>query len=68
MPLSEKMKAEGWIEHDGGECPVDGKIRVTMLFRNGTEITRQAKCEEWPWEENDALLDIIAYKPEATHD
>ena len=62
--LSEQQIAEGWLPHDGGPCPVDGKIRVTMLFRDGTEMTRQAESEEWPWEEEDTHLDIIAYKPE----
>ena len=31
--ITDAMKAEGWIEHDGGECPVDPDVFVFPMFK-----------------------------------
>ena len=34
--LSEQMKAEGWIEHDGGlECPIAKATRIECCHEQG---------------------------------
>ena len=63
MTLTEQMKADGWIEHDGGPCPVKGP--VVVMYRTGDQFKwKDAPAEDWTHQPTDALLDIIAYKPE----
>lgn len=72
MTISEEMKAQGWIEHDGGaECPVDPNTRPAMIFDNrasggnlwthipGTETLarRKWRCGSADWSR------CIAYRP-----
>ena len=33
--LTDEQIADGWIEHDGGPCPVDPKTLPGVLFDNG---------------------------------
>ena len=33
--LSEELRAQGWIEHDGGPMPVDGDSKPAVMFGNG---------------------------------
>ncbi len=69
----ERGKAkDGWIEHDGGPCPVPLDSKVDLLHRSNVSITTVPALwsEEWGrwawkgtryegWNEN-----IIAYRPE----
>lgn len=71
--LSEAMKAEGWIEHDGGQCPVGERSMPSLLFRDAEIAPAGNNMAAWHWDwehspNHDAPDDIIAYKPEATHD
>jgi hypothetical protein len=62
------MRAEGWIEHDGGECPVPLDSAPHIKFRNGGHPVQSvvtANAWEWEWEPADASdWDIIAYRIE----
>ena len=62
-PLSEEEIAEGWIEHDGGECPVSGSVMVqTMLYGGYTGAMGKAKpAEWWIWSRN-TFYPIVAYR------
>ncbi len=55
--LSEEQIKDGWIEHDGGPCPVDPDTLVTLFFAVAPAfvMTYPADCFEW-----DAPL---AYRP-----
>jgi len=67
MPLSDAMKAEGWLPWDGGdECPVEPATSVTVKLRDDKVGTMLA-CELY-WEHDGRADDIIAYKPEPSHD
>ncbi len=45
-----------------GEAVIDHQVGVTAAAL--AIQAAFAEREEWPWEEDDAHLDIIAYKPE----
>lgn len=76
--ISEAMKAEGWIEHDGGPCPVPLDMIVDVMFADGGtdgSIYAGFWSAEVPemdsqWEgECDPDDRIVAYKPDGTsHD
>lgn len=70
--LTDEMKAQGWIEHDGGPCPVDMWQPVSIMLRNGiTARHRDCRWLDWQTSAPDVLeysSDIIAYKPETPHD
>lgn len=74
--LSEAMKAEGWIEHDGGPCPVPLDSRPGVMLASGEfsakpHFTARMWTEMHDWWRHEAVNpqdNIIAYKPEATHD
>jgi hypothetical protein len=73
MPLSDAMKAEGWIEHDGGPCPVLDDEMPSLMFRDGEIALEGNFMAAWHWDwhhspNHDAPDDIIAYKPEPSHD
>jgi len=59
---------DGWIAHDGGECPValDSKVCIMLdgdsLGDDG--INEPFNASEVPWTYPDWPLRIIAYKPE----
>lgn len=41
--LTDKQRAEGWIEHDGGLCPVPDDDIVEVMFTDGaTDMTYAA--------------------------
>lgn len=54
--------AKKWIDWHGGECPVDGNVKVEVELRSGHIETRKAK--KWAWERNGLLPsgDIIKYR------
>lgn len=70
--LTDDMRREGWIEHDGGPCPVDGDDVVKVMFADGTTDTICAGF----WSADEPDMDdmwtgecwpedrIIAYLPE----
>jgi len=65
MPLTEEMRAAGWIGLDGGPCPVKGTSKVNVLYGERGRANRF----EWSWERNKpGDLDIIAYRPEHLYD
>jgi hypothetical protein len=75
MTLTEQMKADGWIEHDGGPCPVAPDCRVIVMQRTG-HIRNVRKASHWSaradepdwgqdcWIHQAEWCDIIAYRPE----
>lgn len=70
--LTDEMRAEGWLEHNGGPCPVAPKDIVTPLYRLSADPTKGVRIE-WAtcagflvWEHDGEDDDIIAYKPENT--
>jgi len=63
MPLTEEMRAAGWIEHDG---PFTPKMLVRVLMRNGEELV--STVDRFNWLHFGIDQDIIAYKPEQPHD
>jgi len=66
--LTPEQIADGWIEHDGGPCPVPLAIRVTIMCRGGGTDTDEAHCWWWGRNENPVDYEIIAYRPEPRHD
>jgi len=42
------MTDNGWIKHDGGPMPVDGRARVVCLRRDGT-VMRPALAKGRHW-------------------
>ncbi len=67
--LTKKMIAEGWIAHDGGPCPVPLNQHVEVLCRGGGKGTGLADYFWWGrYKDGPASYEIIAYKPETTHD
>jgi len=52
--------ADGWIEWEGGECPVPGGTRVEARFRNGVKGVNDAFC--WDWGQASFDYDIVAYR------
>lgn len=67
--LSEAMKAEGWIEHHGGECPIKGIVGIQVLIRAGIQGVVLPQAIGWVWGMPASTRgEIVAYKPEATHD
>lgn len=54
-------KNDGWIEWGGGECPVDARAIVDVMFRyQKTTSTHSAGC--WRRDSNGTDSDIIAYR------
>ena len=72
--LTDEQRADGWIEHDGGECPVEPYTFVTVQFRSGKNGTAPALhwVDRWSnrWEAKGPFRseDIIAYKLENRHE
>lgn len=71
--LTDEQKADGWIEHDGGPCPVDPDSRVRVAFRagGGTGTAVAARVWAWgidQWQHMNRDFDIIAYRPENPND
>jgi hypothetical protein len=72
--LTEEMRAAGWIEHDGGPCPVPLDSMPDIMFRDGERETTGQTADTWTWEwtilEQARLkhIQITAYRPEQPHD
>lgn len=57
---------DGWIEWNGGGCPVDGITIVDVMLRDGTVCEGEdadKDKEEWIWSHDCGECDIIAYRP-----
>ena len=67
--LTPEQIADGWIAHDGGACPVDMWQPVTIMRRDG-KTARHPDCRHLDWRPYEAYAhtDIIAYRPEPSHD
>ena len=65
MTLTEQMKADGWIEHDGSECPIRGLVAIPVVVRAGIWGVVLPQAIGWKWGEAASPLgEIIAYRPE----
>lgn len=53
--------ADGWIEWNGGECPVDGDCEVSIRVR-GEGGSARGKAKHWSWGHSGCGSDIIAYR------
>lgn len=51
---------EGWVDWEGGECPVDENELVRVKFRNG-EVDEDS-ASEYNWHHYWGTSDIVAYK------
>lgn len=66
--LTPEQIADGWIAHDGGECPVDGPISF-MLADGFIGSAVDPSALYWEWAEGrKGFQCIIAYRPEPSHD
>ena len=63
--ITDAMKATGWIEHDGGECPTSDAVRVLMMNYSGglTEFS-PSPVNGMNWNLKNQPGAIIAYRPE----
>jgi hypothetical protein len=56
---------DGWIEWNGGACPVSAGAKVYVRFRDGDTDERLAQPETasfWIWQHGGSESDIIAYR------
>lgn len=75
--ITDEMKADGWVEHDGHILPVWGNTKVTVMLRMGHISNEPMEACFYRWDKGrtpesaaDESLrrnDIIAYKPEQDH-
>lgn len=71
--LTDELRAEGWIEHDGGPCPVPLDSMPGVLWGDG-HLTPIGEFRAGEWcDQHDSWMHfgprkhhIIAYKPETT--
>lgn len=54
--------SDGWIEWDGGECPVGVDVAVCVKFRNGVCNTTGTSASDLYWKHDKCISDIIAYR------
>lgn len=51
-----RVRADGWIRHFGGPCPVPGDTRVEIEFPDGAKALEMPACwwsggkDWWLWE------------------
>lgn len=57
-----KSDADGWIEWNGGECPVGGGCVVSYKMRDGKTFKCGEPAREVRWNYNLTTTDIIAYR------
>jgi hypothetical protein len=50
-----------WIEHNGGECPVDAHTLVKVRFRDGI-VCHACQAFAFTWVHNGKASDIVAYR------
>jgi len=61
--LEPQERGDGWIEWDGGECPVDVNQAVEVKLMDGT-VSSALPTDGWVWEHGvlSPGADIIAYR------
>lgn len=65
MTLTEQMKADGWIEHDGSGCPTSDNEAIKIQCANGVIGWVHPLNHRWHWQsESTCGSRIIAYCPE----
>ena len=74
LVVTDEMRADGWIEHSGGICPVETDVLVNYQIRSGWRSDGAVTAGLCRWDHgrtpesanNPSLRrnDIIAYKPE----
>lgn len=63
MTLTPEQKAEGWIEWNGGECPInDRRTTIEYRMRAGDYSPRPETTVCLEWRHFDVEHDIIAYR------
>jgi hypothetical protein len=61
--VSEQMKADGWIEHDGSGCPAPGRGTIEVMLRNGR--ISMNRFGFWTWKRSAPMdIDIVAWRPD----
>jgi hypothetical protein len=55
-------EADGWIPWEGGECPVEYRTAVDVIFRNGDGAEFKWPAGGHRWGHTGMFTDIIAYK------
>jgi hypothetical protein len=57
--------SEGWIKHDGGECPLPDDVRCAVKIADGSTCSGYFhKARQWEWETSgDMSHDITHYRP-----
>lgn len=56
-----ELDADGWIEWNGGGCPVGGNCEVSVRVR-GEGGSARGKAKRWSWGHSGDGSDIIAYR------
>jgi hypothetical protein len=54
--------AEGWIEHEGGKCPVPPDKLVEVQFKNGNHTRFPAEARSFMWAHSGEWHDIVKYR------
>lgn len=67
--LTLEMRADGWIEHNGGPCPLNPESWVAVRYRGKADPSKgvlRTHCFAgmFAWHHDGAEDDIIAYRPE----
>ena len=57
-----KADADGWIEWNGGECPVDVELYVYVNYRDGCELPRAVRAGSQRWNHFGLGGDIVSYR------
>lgn len=66
MSLTPKQIADGWIEWNGGECPIkDERTRHQVMIQGGVTSNTVAKASEWNWQGKVAYRIIEAHGADA---
>jgi len=55
--------ADGWIEWDGGECPLPDDAWCEVMMRDGEKMQGRQSRSCWVWRCYGSRDDIIAYRP-----
>lgn len=60
--LTPEQIADGWVEWNGGECPVEPESVPAVMFIDTKKTDRKAR--DWSWCDNGEYDKIIAYRPD----
>lgn len=61
-PEEPKSEGDGWIEWNGGECPVDPETQVGVLLHCNLYSRFVDSAKNYNWHHMNSRLDIIAYR------